>query len=133
MILTSELYRNDDGVEVWRIKRDDTTLVEDIASDHDVEAIKAELERVRVVFHTEAHELDPRSGPRSQHVRVAFADLSVEHDSYPRGGCLAAGTALLRNTMTGAAREVDLTSWASDSPEHVNYLLGLAVKHVGRS
>lgn len=55
------------------------------------------------------------------------------HSSFLRGGCLYAGTVTLRNFRAefGGAREVDITSWASDSESHQRYLIGLAEKHVG--
>lgn len=57
--------------------------------------------------------------------------FTVTHSSFRRGGCLYAGFAMLRNTKTGASREVDITSWASDTDDHAVYLLSLAAKHVG--
>lgn len=70
-----------------------------------------------------------------------FAEVMVErdglyalHTSYRRGGCLYAGTVVLRNLRPGApaaSKDIDITSRASDTPEHVAYLLGLAARHVG--
>lgn len=57
--------------------------------------------------------------------------MYVCHTSFRRGGCLYAGTAILRNLQTGASREVDLTSCARSTDSHVQYLLDLADKHIG--
>lgn len=53
------------------------------------------------------------------------------HSSFLRGGCLYAGTVMLRNLKAGGGREFEITSWASASDAHVAYLLSLAEKHVG--
>lgn len=53
------------------------------------------------------------------------------HTSFLRGGCLYAGVVYLRNWRTGAAKEIDVTSRAIDTPEHARYLISLAAKHVG--
>lgn len=70
-------------------------------------------------------------GTERNAVGVSCGDLVATHTSFRRGGCLYAGFAYLRNVRTGAHKEVDLTSRASDTPEHVRYLIGLAEKHVG--
>ena len=67
-------------------------------------------------------------------VAVVSGDLYAQHSSFRRGGCLYAGTVILRNLSPYAkvaAKELDVTSRASDSPEHLEYLIGLATKHVG--
>lgn len=54
------------------------------------------------------------------------------HSSFRRGGCLYAGTVTLRNLKAeiGGAKEIDITSRATDSEAHQRYLIGLAEKHV---
>lgn len=73
-------------------------------------------------------------GTPYSHVALTYGDLYACHTSFRRGGCLYAGTVVLRNFSPRAARdayEVDITSWASDSDAHVAYLISLAKKHVG--
>lgn len=70
-------------------------------------------------------------GGESSTVGFTAGDFIVTHTSFRRGGCLHAGTAVLRNWRTGGYYEVDITSEASDRDTHVRYLLGLAEKHVG--
>lgn len=70
-------------------------------------------------------------GTPCSHVAVTSGDLYAQHSSFSRGGCLQAGTVVVRNFRTGAMHEIDVTSRASDSEAHLRYLLGLAEKHVG--
>ena len=73
-------------------------------------------------------------GTEFANVAVTAGDLYAQHTSYRRGGCLYAGTVVVRNFAPGAtvaAKEIDVTSRASDTPEHLGYLLSLAAKHVG--
>jgi hypothetical protein len=73
-------------------------------------------------------------GTETAHVAVVDGNLYAAHTSFRRGGCLYAGTVVLRNFSPHApvgAKEIDVTSRASDSEAHVRYLLGLAERHVG--
>lgn len=74
-----------------------------------------------------------RFGTKTAHVAVTDDDgvLYANHSSFLRGGCLYSGFVVLRNLKTSAYKEVEITSWASDSEGHLTYLLGLAEKHVG--
>lgn len=72
-------------------------------------------------------------GTQTATVGVSSGDFIATHTSFRRGGCLYAGTVYLRNWRTLTHHEVDVTSRASDSPEHLRYLLSLAEKHVGES
>lgn len=76
-----------------------------------------------------------RDGLGTEYADVAFTTddgmLYAQHSSFRRGGCLYAGTVVVRNFKTGTSREIDVTSRATDSAEHGAYLLGLAAKHLG--
>lgn len=64
-------------------------------------------------------------------VTSADGNLYAQHSSFSRGGCLHAGFVMLRNFKTGTSKEIDITSYASDSEHHCRYLVGLAEKHLG--
>ena len=80
---------------------------------------------------TTSTDTDRLNGDTINHVLVSDGELVAYHSSYPRGGCLYAGFVTLRNTTTGAAKEIDITSFASGTDTHAAYLIGLARKHVG--
>lgn len=71
------------------------------------------------------------AGSQSVTVMDDAGVLYACHSSFSRGGCLNVGWAVLRNFKTGASKEVDLTSRATDSEAHLRYLLSLAEKHLG--
>ena len=78
-----------------------------------------------------AKKIDDGPFGTGDYVAVTDGVLFAAHTSWPRGGCLDAGTVVLQNLDTGAQHIVDLTSRASSTDEHVAYLLSLAAKHVG--
>lgn len=73
-------------------------------------------------------------GTETANVAVTSGDLYAQHSSFRRGGCLYAGTIVVRNLSPYAkvaAKEIDVTSRASDSESHLRYMISLAEKHVG--
>lgn len=75
-------------------------------------------------------------GSETATVTVTDGDLYATHTSFRRGGCLYAGTVVVRNLgpyAPAASHEIDVTSRASDHESHLRYLIGLAEKHVGAS